>query len=147
MGKRMKVSIAFLMSLVLLACSATMDVVGEEKAIREVMAQQEKAWNEGDLEGFMQGYWKSDSLLFIGSSTQYGWQQTLDNYKKSYPTKDNMGILQFDILEVKILSESSAHVVGKWQLSREKLIDLNGYYTLLWEKIGGKWVIVTDHSS
>ena len=117
------------------------------RSIRDIMAAQELAWNRGDLEAFMEGYWRSDSLRFIGSSgLTYGWQQTLDNYKKGYPDTDAMGQLKFTILSVEQLSKRSAYVIGKWRLAR-KAGDLSGHYTLLWKKIKGKWVIVADHSS
>ena len=119
----------------------------DEQAIRRVMAEQEIAWNRADLEGFMQGYWKSDSLRFIGSrGLTYGWQPTLDNYKKSYPDAEAMGKLSFTILSVEILSPECAFVIGKWRLARAK-DELSGHYTLLWRKIDGAWVIVADHSS
>lgn len=119
----------------------------DEQLIRQIMAEQELAWNRGDLEAFMGGYWKSDSLKFIGSrGLTYGWQQTLDNYKKGYPDPDAMGKLKFTILSVEKLSGKSAFVIGKWHLTR-KAGDLSGHYTLLWKKIKGKWVIVADHSS
>lgn len=118
-----------------------------DDSIRKVLFEQEKEWNKGNLDGYMQGYWKSDSLKFIGKSgIQYGWQQTLDNYKKSYPDKASMGQLKFDILKVDILSDSSAFVIGKWALTREKG-NLEGYFTLLLKAIEGRWVIVCDHSS
>jgi ketosteroid isomerase-like protein len=116
-------------------------------AIRRIMAEQEAAWSRGDLEGFMAGYWKSDSLRFIGSSgLTYGWQKTLDNYKKGYPSLDAMGKLTFTIISIEKLSKRSAFVIGKWHLAR-KAGELNGYYTLLWRKIKGNWVIVVDHSN
>jgi ketosteroid isomerase-like protein len=119
----------------------------DHRAIRKIMAEQELAWNRGDLPGFMEGYWKSDSLRFIGSSgLTYGWQKTLDNYKKGYPDRAAMGGLKFTILSVEKLSRRSAFVVGKWHLTREKG-DLSGHYTLLWRKINGRWRIVADHSS
>ena len=119
----------------------------DARAIRKVMQDQQDAWNRGDLEGFMQGYWQSDSLRFIGSrGLTYGWKATLDNYKKGYPDRDAMGTLEFDILSIERLSPKSAFVVGKWHLAR-KAGDLSGHYTLLWRKIKGKWVIVADHSS
>ncbi len=111
------------------------------------MAEQVEAWNAGDLEGFMKHYWKSDSLKFIGKSgLKMGWQTTLDNYKSSYPDLDAMGTLSFDILEVEILGNSNAFVIGKWRLDRSEDV-LQGHYTLLWKKIDGAWVIVADHSS
>jgi ketosteroid isomerase-like protein len=119
----------------------------DHQAIRQIMAAQETAWSRGDLEGFMAGYWKSDSLRFIGSSgLTYGWQKTLENYQKSYPNRDAMGTLTFTILSVEKISKKSAFVVGKWHLAR-KAGDLSGYYTLLWKKIKGIWVIVSDHSN
>ena len=119
----------------------------DEEKIRSILAAQTVAWNRGDAEGFMQGYWKSDSLLFIGKSgVTHGWQQTLANYKKGYPDTAAMGKLSFDILSVKQLSPDYAFVVGKWMLKRTKG-DLSGHYTLLFRKIKGQWVIVADHSS
>lgn len=118
-----------------------------EKKIREILNAQTEAWNRGDLEHFMSGYWKSDSLMFIGKSgVTYGWTKTLDNYKKSYPDKTAMGILVFDILSVEKLSDQFYHVIGKWTLQRT-IGDLKGHYTLLFKKIAGEWVIVADHSS
>ncbi|MEZ4894165.1 MAG: nuclear transport factor 2 family protein [Saprospiraceae bacterium] len=118
-----------------------------ETVIREIMATQEAAWNKGDLEAFMEGYWKSDSLKFIGSKgLNYGWQKTLENYKRSYPDPAAMGRLTFSDVTVELISEDAAYVIGKWHLKR-KAGDLSGYYTLLWKKIKGEWVIVADHSS
>lgn len=118
-----------------------------EKNIRALLQAQTKAWNSGDLEGFMQTYWKSDSLMFVGKSgVVWGWQQTLDNYKKGYPGKEAMGTLQFDIILVKALSDDYYHVTGKWMLTRT-IGDVSGHYTLLLRKIDGAWKIVYDHSS
>ena len=119
----------------------------EEAAIRQLLTTQTEAWNRGDLEGFMQTYWKSDSLMFIGKKgVVRGWQPTLDNYKKGYPDTAAMGKLSFDILEVKPVSKEYAFVVGKWMLKRS-IGDVSGHYTLLLRKMGGQWVIVADHSS
>ena len=119
----------------------------EELSIRRIMAAQEIAWNAGNLPDFMAGYWQSDSLVFIGSrGLTYGWQTTLDNYKKSYPDRETMGQLTFTLVSVEQLSPTSAYVVGKWQLQRAKG-DVSGHFTLLWKKIDGRWVIVADHSS
>lgn len=119
----------------------------EEAAIRRLLTLQTEAWNRGNIEAFMQTYWKSDSLMFIGSKgVVRGWQPTLDNYKKGYPDTAAMGKLSFDILEVKPLSKEYAFVVGKWMLQRS-IGDLSGHYTLLLRKIRGQWKIVADHSS
>lgn len=119
----------------------------DEHAILGSMNAQLKAWNAGDLEKFMEPYWKSDSLMFIGKSgITYGWQQTLNNYKKGYPETASMGKLDFSIVEVKELSAEYFHVVGKWHLARSAG-DLQGHFTLLFKKINNKWVIIKDHSS
>ncbi len=116
-------------------------------AITKTLYAQQDSWNKGDLEEFMQPYWQSDSLMFIGKSgITYGWKHTLDNYKKGYPNKDAMGKLRFTILKITQLSSRDASVIGKWNLTRS-IGDIGGYFTLLWKKINGKWVIVQDHSS
>jgi len=118
-----------------------------EKAIRQVLADQVVAWNNADLDAFMQGYWKNDSLMFIGKSgVTYGWQGTLDNYKKGYPNKAAMGDFTSTIIQIKKLSKKFYSVTGKWYLKRS-IGDASGHYTLLFQKIGGKWVIISDHSS
>lgn len=119
----------------------------DKKAILGIMERQEACWNAGDLECFMNGYWESEDLKFIGKSgITYGWQATLDRYKRGYPTKADMGKLTFEILHVDGISKKSVLVVGKWSLKRTK-DDLEGHFSLVWKKIGGEWVIVTDHSS
>jgi len=116
-------------------------------AIRNVMQTQETAWNKGDLDSFMEGYWRSDSLCFIGSKgLTYGWDATLANYKQGYPDRAAMGVLTFTLIRVEKLSGKDAFVIGKWHLKREAG-DLSGHFTLLWKKIKGKWLIVADHSS
>lgn len=113
------------------------------------MQEQEDAWNEGDLEGFMEHYWKSDSLRFIGKNgLNYGWQNTLDNYKKSYKSKEEMGRLKFTNKSLDFVGEHTIFVIGEWKLTRaDGLGDLGGMYSLIWEQKNGKWVITTDHSS
>ena len=115
--------------------------------IRKILDEQTKAWNKGDIEGFMKGYWKNDSLMFIGKNgINWGWQTTLENYKKGYPDTTAMGKLSFDILIVKKLSPEYYYVVGKWMLTRS-IGDLSGHYNLLFRKINGSWFIIADHSS
>ena len=115
--------------------------------VRNTLARQTVAWNDGDLEKFMDGYWRSDSLMFIGQSGYtYGWQNTLKNYKKNYPDTAAMGKLDFELITVKRLSVLYYSVVGKWHLKRTAG-DEGGSFTLLFKKIKKKWVIVQDHSS
>lgn len=119
----------------------------DEQVIRTLIEEQRLAWNSGDKEKFMQTYWQSDSLMFIGKSgVTYGWQKTLDNYKKGYPDTAAMGKLDFDLLEVKRLSVMYFFVVGKWHLTRS-IGDVGGHFTLLFKKVKNKWVIIADHSS
>lgn len=119
----------------------------DETTIRGLLEEQRLYWNTGDKEKFMGTYWQSDSLMFIGKSgVTYGWQNTLDNYKKGYPDTAAMGKLNFDILEVKRLSVMYFFVVGKWHLTRS-IGDVGGHFTLLFKKVKNKWVIVADHSS
>lgn len=118
-----------------------------EKKIRAILARQTAAWNRGDIEGFMKGYWESDSLMFIGQSgVTYGWSRTLANYKRTYPDTVAMGQLQFDLISIRRLSPEYYFVVGKWFLKRS-IGDLSGHFTLLFRKIGKSWVIISDHSS
>ena len=118
-----------------------------EQKIRTILAEQTASWNNGDLVAFMKGYWKNDSLLFVGKNgPTYGYQKTLSNYQKSYPDKTAMGNLAFNILQVQPLSADTWLVLGKWSLTRS-IGNLSGHYTLLFKKIDNEWVIIADHSS
>ena len=109
-----------------------------------VIEHQQTSWNKGDINGFMQGYWKSDSLLFVGSiAPTYGWQTTLDHYKNKYPDQATMGRLSFTILKVELLDKTNAFVLGAWRLKRDK-DEPEGYFTLWFKKIKGEWKIVVD---
>lgn len=115
--------------------------------ILQIMSAQEKAWNEGDIEQFMKGYWENDSLVFVGKSgLTYGYNNTLANYKKGYPDKTYMGNLKFTILSMQPLGKQFYRVIGKWELTRT-VGNLSGHYTLLLQKINGEWKIISDHSS
>lgn len=121
--------------------------VNDRTAIQTLLFNQQKAWNEGDLDGYMQGYWKSDSLTFVGKrGVTRGWKNTLDNYRKSYPDKAAMGKLELTVLSLKLLNDNTAFVVGKWNLERVAG-DVGGHFSLLMRKFNGKWTIVADHSS
>ena len=119
----------------------------DEGAIRKLLDEQTAAWNRGNIETFMHGYWENDSLMFIGKSgVTYGYINTLNNYKKGYPDTAAMGKLFFTLIQVKKLSKEYYHVTGKWFLKRS-MGDIGGHYTLLFRKINGRWVIISDHSS
>lgn len=133
--------------LLLISCTPVTQVDADaEYKIRAVLTQQQTAWNEGNLEKFMEGYWKSDSLQFIGSSIRYGWQPTLDNYKKNYSTLELMGRLQFDIWQIVPLAPDAYLLTGKYTLFREG-DQPSGPFTLIFKKKNNGWVIVYDHTS
>lgn len=119
----------------------------DEVAVRDLLAAQNAAWNRGDIDGFMVGYWEHDSLMFIGKSgVTYGYKNTLANYKKNYPDTTVMGKLTFTLIHVKQLSPEYYHVTGKYYLTRT-IGDASGHFTLVFRKIKNRWVIISDHSS
>ena len=118
----------------------------DKAAILKVMKEQQIAWSKNDLEGFMQGYVKSDSLKFYGKSgLTKGWQQTLDNYKKGYPTKEQSGTLTFTINDISNIETNSYWVMGEYFLSRE-IADAKGVFMVIFKNINGSWKIVADMS-
>lgn len=138
--------LALTLLLPLMACSQAVSP-RVRAAILGTMQAQEDAWNQGNLRGFMNGYWESDSLRFIGrSGITRGWSQTLANYEQGYPDRAAMGRLTFTVLIVERLGRRCVGVTGRWHLQRDKDAPA-GYFTLVWRKIDGKWVIVADHSS
>lgn len=115
--------------------------------ILKLLEDQRNAWNKGNIVDYMEGYLKSDSLVFVGKSgPKYGWDNTLANYKKGYPDKNAMGFLSFDIKEVRLISADHAFVLGAWHLKREK-DESKGFFTLILKKINGEWKVIADHSS
>jgi ketosteroid isomerase-like protein len=118
-----------------------------ENDIRKVMNEQVVAWNNGDIDGFMKGYWNSPEMTFVsGVNVTKGWQPTLERYKKGYDSKAKMGVLTFTDLDITILSKKSAVVLGKWSLQREK-DNPNGLFTLTFRKLKEGWRIILDHTS
>ncbi len=142
----MKKSFFFLGALALLfSCSQTIEQQDKDEIIA-IIKIQEKAWSNHDLEGFMQGYWKNDSLKFYGSSgLTYGWDKTLANYKKGYPTKDHSGTLTFTINDISKINNESYFVMGEYYLTR-KVGDANGVFMIIFKKINGEWKIIADTS-
>lgn len=137
----------FILAVAFITFSRTSAQIPEEAAIISILDQQISSWNEGNLEKFMQGYWKNDSLTFISKNgVTYGYDNALANYKKSYPDTAAMGRLSFSIIQIKKLSADYYFVIGRYQLNRT-VGDADGHYTLLFRKINGRWKIVSDHSS
>jgi len=143
-----KLDVAVFILLVLFGCSDNLsDTKEDELAIKAIMLRQEECWNMADLECFMIGYLETDQLVFVGKrGLTYGWQETLDNYKKSYPDSNSMGKLKFDLIKFTSLGNGYFLVIGKYTLTRQ-LDEPSGYFSLVWQKIAGEWVVIADHSS
>ncbi|MCL4523353.1 MAG: nuclear transport factor 2 family protein [Acidobacteria bacterium] len=122
-----------------------------ESEIRAVLEAQVAAWNRGDIEGFMAGYWKSEKTTFLSSSgVSRGWQALLERYKRGYPDKKTMGTLAFSEIEINLLGREAAFILGRWQLEREKDGKPDrpgGVFTLVARKFPEGWRIVSDHTS
>jgi ketosteroid isomerase-like protein len=144
----LKINMRFVLFLILLTAPfAALRAQQPEAAIKALLQQQTLGWNQGNLETFMQTYWQSDSLVFIGKhGPTYGWQATLNRYKQSYPDTAAMGKLNFNILEIRPLSSEVYFVLGKWHLQRTAG-DLEGHFSLIIKRIKGAWKIIADHSS
>jgi ketosteroid isomerase-like protein len=120
------------------------DAVSE---IRAVLDAQTAAWNRGDIDSFMSGYWKSDETEFIGSGgITRGWQSVLDRYRRSYPDAKAMGQLSFGNLEIHVTCPDAAYVIGEFHLIREK-DSPSGVFTLNFKKFPEGWRIVADHTT
>jgi beta-aspartyl-peptidase (threonine type) len=119
----------------------------DHAAIQKVLDAQQAAWNRGDVDAFVVGYWQSPELTFSGSSgVSRGWDGVLARYKKNYPDRSAMGVLDFSELEFRFLGPDAALVLGKWHLKREKG-DVGGVFTLVWQRFPEGWKIIHDHTS
>jgi uncharacterized protein (TIGR02246 family) len=119
----------------------------DQKAIKAVLEAQQSAWNRGDVDAFLVGYWHSSELTFSGSSgVARGWDGVLARYKKNYPDRAAMGQLDFSDLEFRFLGPDSAMVLGRWHLKREQ-DELGGVFTLVWQRFPDGWKIIHDHTS
>jgi len=119
----------------------------DTKAINELLQAQQTAWNRGDVDAFLVGYWRSPELTFSGSNgVSRGWDGVLARYKKSYPNHAAMGQLEFSDLEFRFLGPDAALVLGQWHLKREGG-DIGGVFTLVWQRFPDGWKIIHDHTS
>lgn len=120
---------------------------GDRAAINAVLKAQQAAWNRGDVDAFLKGYWESPELTFSGSSGVFrGYEGVLARYKKNYPDRAAMGELNFSDLEFRFLGSDAALVLGKWHLKRD-VGDIGGVFTLVWQKFPEGWRIIHDHTS
>lgn len=114
--------------------------------VHSLLASQAEAWNRGDIDAFMESYWKSPNLTFSsGGTVHQGWQATVDRYRRRYPDRDAMGNLAFDLDQVRALGPNAALALGRWHLDRDKPI--GGNFSLILERIDNRWLIVHDHTS
>lgn len=142
----MKKVFLYIFCLITFSSCNTNTIEDDKNAIISIMNDQEEAWSNHDIEGFMQGYWKSDSLKFYGSSgITYGWDKTLANYKKRYPTKSESGKLTFTIDDITPIENESYYVMGQYHLKRD-IGDANGVFMIIFKKINGEFKIVADLS-
>src|ERR1700682_493438 len=119
----------------------------DRQAINAVLSAQQAAWNRGDVDAFLVGYWRSPELTFSGSSgVARSWDGVLARYKKNYPGSEAMGRLDFSALEFRLLGPDAALVLGRWHLKREK-DDVGGVFTLVWQRFPDGWKIIHDHTS
>ena len=116
----------------------------EEDRILSVLSSQQAAWNAGDIDGFMEGYWVSPDLRFAsGGTVTYGWQATRDRYHANYADRSIMGTLEFSNLEVDLIDDGAAIVHGAWALARADDRPA-GLFTLVLKDLDGDWKIVSD---
>lgn len=142
-------AVILLAGALLIGCSGAgkVDEDAIKREVRKVLDATETAWNEGDIEGYMEGYYKSDSLRFAGNGdVSYGWQSVLDRYRNAYPDKTAMGHLSFSDVDIDVIGSGAVVVFGRWKLEREEG-DRSGLYTLIMSKTAEGWRIVHDHSS
>lgn len=120
-----------------------------ENEIRQLLQSQQDAWNKGDLEAFMAGYWNSEQLTFYsGGNIQNGWQATIDRYRRRYQSEGRtMGRLTFSEIRIEPLSADSAFARGRWQLEMPDGARPGGLFTLILRKLPQGWRIVHDHTS
>ena len=120
-----------------------------EQEIRVVLDKQVVDWNRGDVAAFMEGYQSDDQTTFVGKNVTKGHASVLADYKKRYPTKDNMGALRFEIVDIRMLGDEHASVLGKFFLKRTVAGggDINGIFTLIFKKTLSGWKIILDHTS
>jgi len=143
--------IILLSIVLLLTTSAFAQSAGQVSRIKTdvlaVMDAQTAAWNRGDVNEFMRGYWNSNELVFVsGDGVTRGWQTTLDRYKKNYSSREKMGELKFSEVEIDVISKNAAVVLGSWSLTRVS-DNPKGKFTLIFRKFNDGWRIVHDHTS
>ena len=140
-------AIVFTFSAARVCADENKDCESDRRAIHGVLVAQQEAWNRGDVDAFMAGYWRSPELSFSGSGgISRGWDGVLARYKKNYPDRVAMGQLDFSNLEFRFLGADHALVLGRWHLKREKH-EIGGVFSLVWQRFPDGWRIIHDHTS
>lgn len=138
--------ITVLTAFMLGSCSQENNGVEDRKEIMDILNQQQKDWSANDLEAFMEGYWKSDSLhFFSGAKLKSGWLTTLNSYKKNYPDESYSGTLTFTIAKISPINSGAYFVMGEYNLNRG-VGNANGTFIIIFKKIDGEWKIIADSS-
>lgn len=128
-------------------CGQTRISLKDSISIVKVLKFQEDAWNEGNINKFMEGYLKSEKIVFTGSSGSiYGWEETKKRYLNNYSNRTLMGNLKFKIINFQKLGEDIIQMQGSYYLKR-KIGDSKGFFSLIWKKENEKWFIISDHTS
>jgi hypothetical protein len=135
-----------LIALILFVLSCSKNNANDIDAIKQILTIQQICWNNGDIDGFMLGYWNSDKFKFSWHGIEYGWKNALEKYKISYPTKESMGEFSFEILDVKLTSDTTAVLDGEWELIR-KNDNPKGSFILKFQKIENNWLIISDYTT
>ena len=132
---------------VTIASTALGGVPNDIPRIRSVLRAQQEAWNHGDIDGFMNGYARSPSTVFVsGDEVRRGWETVRARYRQKYSDRAKMGTLSFSDIEVTMLSPDAAVVLGRWRLKRAN-DEPHGRFTLIFKRLPEGWRIVHDHTS
>jgi ketosteroid isomerase-like protein len=148
MIERLTAVVATALALAAWGCATALpSIAAETDEIRASITAQVEAWNRGDIDASMQGYWRSDKLRYAsGDSVSYGWDQIRARYIETYPDRSAMGMLTFSELNVEEIAPNAASVFGRWLLKRDKE-ELHGLFTLSFRKMTDGWKITADHTS
>lgn len=142
----MKYLFSFFTLILIFSCQTPADEVSDRAEIKTILLKQQKAWSQNNIEEFMQGYWKSDSLKFYsGAQLNMGWETTLENYKTRYPSKAHSGVLNFNLVDISKINQDAYWVMGEYHLKRE-IGDAKGTFMIIFKRINGEWKIVADSS-
>lgn len=142
----MRAVLFVLVTTLLFSCASKSTIEQDHKEIMAILKKQQEDWSQNNLEGFMDGYWKSDSLFFYSNAKlNSGWQNTINSYKKNYPDASYSGTLNFDIVKISPISDNAHFVMGAYHLTRE-VGNASGTFMIIFKKIDGEWKIIADSS-